>query len=305
MMKEEIRKRAIELGFDACGFAAADPLDDRKDFYNGFLREQRQANMAYLERYASQRLNPELLLEGVKTVISVLVNYYPPSKLTEEDNFIISKYAYGKRYPPFIKAKMEPLAAFIDSLNPEGIKSKIFVDSGPVLEKAWSHLCGIGWQGKNTLLINPRMGSYFFLGIIMTTLELEPDKPEKDHCGNCTKCMDACPTGALDRPYELDISRCISYCTIVKNAEMTEAVRSNLGGRIYGCDICQDVCPFNRFARPTRESHFHPSAELMAMRRNDWLNLTEQKFNELFAGGSIAEKGYERLMRNIHFASEK
>lgn len=304
MLKEEIRNRAIEMGFDACGFAAAAPLDDRKDFYFGFLREQRQANMAYLERYAPQRLNPDLLLPGVKTVVSVLVNYYPPELLPEEDNFVISKYAYGKRYPPFIKIKMEPLAAFIDSFDHAGGSSKIFVDSGPVLEKAWAQRCGIGWQGKNTLLINPKLGSYFFLGIILTTLEIDPDPGEQDHCGNCRKCMEACPTGALDRPYELDIRRCISYCTLVKNAEMIEEVRSKLGGRIYGCDTCQDVCPYNRFAKPTSHAHFHASEELKSLRRSDWMNLTETKFKTLFAGGSIEEKGYEKLMRNIHFATK-
>ncbi len=300
-MKEIIRKRALELGFSACGFAAAGPLDRLRDFYRHFLEEERQATMAYLQRYAPQRLNPELLLKGVKTVIAVLVNYYPPVLLPEEDNFILSKYAPGKRYPPYIKRKMEPLLGMISGLG-ENIHSKSYVDSGPVLEKAWAQRCGVGWQGKHTILINRTGGSYFYIGIILTSLELEPDLPETDHCGSCTRCMVACPTGAIDSPYQLDIRRCITYCTNVKNAPMPEEVRQNLKGRIYGCDICQDACPYNRFAKPTADSHFHHHPGLLNMRKPDWISLSREKFDELFAGTSVEENGYERLMRNISLA---
>ena len=299
MMKEQIRKKALELGFDACGFAPAVPIDNLKEFYDGFLGEHRQATMGYLERYAEQRLDASLLLKGVKTVIAVLMNYNPPQLIPEEDNFIISRYAYGKRYPPFIKPKLSQLAGFVDSIGGAGNTSRVFVDSGPVLEKAWAQRCGTGWQGKHTIVINSSMGSFFFIGIIFSTLEVEPDKPETDHCGNCKRCMEACPTGAIDRPYQLKISRCISYCTLVKDADMPDDVRSKLGKRIFGCDICQNVCPFNRFAKPTTEAHFHPSEALKRMRRNDWINLTEEKFKELFTGSSIGEKGYEWLMRKV------
>ncbi|MCX6284617.1 MAG: tRNA epoxyqueuosine(34) reductase QueG [Bacteroidetes bacterium] len=297
-MKEQIRQQAINLGFSVCGFASAAPLDNLKKFYDGFLGEHRQAAMGYLERYAAQRLDPSLLLSGVKTVIAVLMNYYPPRLIPEEDNFILSKYAPAKRYPPFIKRRLEPLARFIATTGMD-IRSKIYVDSGPVLEKAWAQRCGVGWQGKHTILINPKAGSYFYIGIILTTLDLEPDPAETDHCGSCSRCMDACPTGAIDRPYQLDISRCITYCTSVKNAVMPGEVLRNLKGRIYGCDICQDVCPYNRFATPTLETHFHPHEALFKMRRKDWLDLSREQFDLIFAGTSVEEKGYEHLMRNI------
>ena len=300
-MKEEIRQRALELGFDVCGFAEARPLNDLREFYEHFLEEERQATMAYLQRYAPQRLDPDLLLAGVKTVIAVLINYYPPLLIPEEDNFILSKYAPGKRYPQYIKRKMEPLLGLIASLG-DNVQSKIYVDSGPVLEKAWAQRCGMGWQGKHTIIINPSMGSYFYIGIIHTTLDLEPDPPESDHCGNCTRCMEACPTGALDRSYQLDIRKCITYCTTVKNAFMTGKVRSRLNGRIFGCDICQDACPWNRFSKPTTETWFHPHPDLLKLRKNDWINLSRERFDELFVGTSVEESGYERLMRNIDYA---
>ncbi len=299
LMKEEIRRLALELGFDVCGFAAARPMDHLRDFYGQFINEERQASMAYLKRYTTQRLDPDILLPGVKTVIALLMNYYPPELITEQDNFIISKYAYGKQYPPYIKKKLKPLAEFIDSSGKTTSKSKIFVDSGPVLEKAWAGRCGIGWQGKNTVIINPSRGSFFFIGIILTSLEIEPDAAETDHCGTCTRCMEACPTGAIDRPYQLNIRRCISYCNIVDKGEMADDIRLKLGHRIFGCDICQDVCPYNRFAKPTAEKHFHPSEALKNMRRNDWLSLTEAEFKTLFEESSVSERGYEGLLRNV------
>lgn len=303
-MKELIRKRALELGFTACGFAEARPLDELRDFYRHFLDEGRHANMGYLERYASQRISPDDLLPGVKSVIALLLNYYPPFLVPAEDNFILAKYAAGKRYPPLIKRKAEPLAELIGSLG-DGIRSKIYVDSGPVLEKTWSMRCGIGWIGKHTIVVNPSGGSYFYIGIILTSLQLEPDHAGTDHCGNCSRCMEACPTGAIDRPYQLDIRKCITYCTSVKHAVMPDDVRNNLRDRIYGCDICQDACPYNRFAVPTGETHFHPPRALLSMRKKDWLGLSGEKFNELFAGTSVGEAGYERLIGNIVSARDQ
>jgi epoxyqueuosine reductase len=297
-MKQSILRHALDLGFSSCGFAAAAPLDDLRDFYDHFLDEKRQATMAYLERYRDQRLDPALLLPGAKTVIAVLENYYPPAMQEESDNFIFSRYAYGKRYPPYIKKKLDILADEIRGLS-NGVQTRVFVDSGPVLEKAWAQRAGIGWVGKHTILVNPRGGSFFYVGIILTTLEIEPDPPETDHCGNCRRCVDACPTGALDREYQLNIKDCITYCTSVRNAEMSGHVAKNLRGRVYGCDICQDACPFNRFATPTPDPHYHASPGFLAMKRADWLSLSPEKFEELFKGGSVEESGYERLMRNI------
>ncbi len=301
-MKEQIRKHALQLGFDACGFATVRPLDHLKKFYDQFIKEERQASVGYLKRYAAERLHPDMVLPGGRTVIACLINYYPPELLVEEDNFIISKYAYGNDYPQLIKGKLHQLAAFIDTLTGQAVTSKVFSDSGPVLEKAWAQQCGVGWQGKNTILVNRKGGSFFFIGILLTTLETEPDLPETDHCGNCNKCISACPTGAIDRPYQLDIRKCISYCTLVKNAEMIPEVGSRLGGKIYGCDICQDACPYNRFALPTPETYFHPSDALKKMRKNDWIHLTEEQYELWFSGKALGDIGYQRLMKNIHNA---
>jgi epoxyqueuosine reductase len=226
------------------------------------------------------------------------MNYYPPETIPEEDNFIIARYTYGRSYRKLIRERMESLAAFMKSeFDPHS--SKCFVDSGPVQEKAWAQKCGVGWQGKHTILINRSSGSFNFIGIILTTLDLEADEPEKDQCGNCSLCMDACPTGALNTPYQLQLDRCISYHTIENRGEVPEEVRKNMNDRIYGCEICQDVCPWNRKAIPHNETSFLPKERVMEMRKEDWLNLGEEEFAELFKESEMYRPGLQNLQRNM------
>jgi epoxyqueuosine reductase len=300
---EKIRAKALELGFSFCGFAKATALEKDKEFFEKYLREKRNAGLHYLERDPEKRSDPRLAVEGAQSVIALMLNYYPVEILPEADNFIISKYAYGKDYHIVVKKLANTLIAYMKE-EFGTIQAKPFVDSGQVLEKAWARQCGIGWTGKNTLVINPEKGSFFFIAIILTDLLIEPDQPETDHCGYCHKCMDACPTRAIEFPYQLNPAKCISYLTIEEFADAPEELRSKLKGRIYGCDICQDACPYNRFAVPTTVLDFLPDEKLISFRRNDWLNLTKEQFDEIFKDSPLLRKGYDKLMRNIHNAAD-
>jgi len=300
---EQIRTKARQLGFAHCGFTKAGSLESLRPFYEQFLSERDFSGINYLDRYKEQRLNPDLLLPGVKSVIAVLMSYYPEELLPEENNFIISVYAYGKGYQPIMKEKLSKLTGFISTTFP-GEKSLAYCDSGPVMEKLWAQRCGVGWQGKNTIVINGKEGSFFFIGILLTTLDVEPDPPAVDRCGNCTRCMDACPTGALQIPYRLDINRCISYHTIVNRGDIPDTVREKLTGRIFGCDICQEACPFNRTPKPNTEPAFRILPGLAGIRRTNWLSLTEEEFNRIFRGSEIRHTGYKTIRRNMELAGE-
>ena len=295
---QEIKTAALKLGFSFCGIALAEPLENKRGYYSAFIKEKRHGNFQYLETNLEKRIDPGLILEDAKSVISVLMNYYPPEFLPEEDNNVIAKYAYGKDYHAVLKKKMNDLIDFLNAEYP-GFKAKAFVDSGHVMEKTWAQQAGVGWQGKNTLLINKNSGSFFFIGIIFTNLELDPDQPERDHCGECRRCVEACPTGALFKPYQLDISLCISYHTIENKNDIPAELKDKFKNRIFGCDICQDVCPYNKFASPHNESDFLPSAGLKMMRKDDWINLKEEQFDELFRGSCIERTGYKKLMSTI------
>ena len=299
---EIVIAKAKESGFDFCGIAKAEPLEDHRKFYTEFIRNKRHLSFKYLETNLEKRLDLRNLMVDVRSVITLLVNYYPEKIIPEENNFIISKYAYSNDYPPIIKKRMNELIRFMKQENEE-VKVLPFVDSGQVLEKIWAQRCGTGWQGKNSLLINKTRGSFFFIAIIITNLELEPDQPEQDHCGNCRKCQDACPTGALNQAYHLDISRCISYQTIENKNEIPEELKDKFHDRIYGCDICQDVCPYNSLAVPHQVPEFVTSKMLMKMRKSDWLNLTEDQFNDLFHRSPVLRTGYHKLMSTIRMLS--
>jgi len=300
---EQIRTHALSLGFAHCGIAKAEPLEPVRPFYSEFINQKRYAGMKYLERYTEQRLNPELLLPGARSVIALLMNYSPEEVIPVPDNFIIAKYAYGKDYHPLMKERLKGLAEFLDNSFP-GSRSRFFIDSGPVLEKTWAQRCGVGWQGKHTVVINERDGSFFFIGIILTTLDLEPDEPGRDHCGDCTRCIDACPTGALHTPYQLEITRCLSYHTIENRGEIPDAIRGMFRHRIFGCDICQDACPYNRFAKPQQEEHFRLQPKLGELRKNGWLEMTEEEFDQIFRHSEIKRTGYQTLLRNMELACE-
>jgi epoxyqueuosine reductase len=295
---EIIKTKAKETGFTFCGIAKVQSLDEQRDYYTEFIKEKRHLSLAYLETNLEKRLDPRKIMCDARSVIALLVNYYPGNIIPEENNFVISKYAYGKDYQRLIKKKIDDFVLQIKEENKD-IQTRVFVDSGAVLEKVWAQKCGVGWQGKNTLLINKSAGSFFFIGIILTDIELEPDKPEPDHCRTCTKCQDACPTGALSHPYQLDISRCISFHTIENKKEIPEELKDKFHDRIFGCDICQDVCPYNKFAVPHYEPDFSPAEALKRMRKADWLKLTEDQFNELFHRSPVMRTGYRKLMSTI------
>ncbi|MCX6269489.1 MAG: tRNA epoxyqueuosine(34) reductase QueG [Bacteroidetes bacterium] len=297
-LKQRIKEEALRLGFSFCGVARNDSLDELRPFYSGFIQRNGHAGLKYLETNFEKRLHPELIMEDAKSVIALLLNYFPPEIIPEEDNFIISKYAYGRDYHVIMRNRLNELIQFM-KLSFGDHLAKGFADSGQVLEKAWAQKCGVGWQGKNTLIINPTAGSFYFIGIILTELELEPDLAETDHCGNCTNCVNACPTGALDTPYQLNIPLCISYLTIESRAEIPADLKGKLNDRIYGCDICQDVCPYNRFARPHQIPEFSPSEPLKNLRKKEWIDLTEPDFNRIFADSPVKRVGYRRFKRWI------
>ena len=295
-LKAQIRHEALRQGFSRCGFAGYATLEHLRPFYTDYFQQQRQAGMSYLERYLEKRIDPALVMEGTKTVIALLINYYPPETISSDDNYIIARYAYGADYHDVIRAKLKAVTTFMEQF-PGNVKARGFVDSGVITEKVWAQRCGLGWQGKNTLLISPGGGSFFFIGIILTNLELLPDEPETDHCGTCDKCLKACPTSALDSPYQLNPGRCISYLTIETKEEISPELRTLIGDRVYGCDICQEVCPYNRHTVPHDIREFLPSERLMRMRKPDWESLTETEFDDLFAGSAVKRAGYEKLRR--------
>ncbi len=301
---QKIRSKALELGFTCCGFAKAGTLEKERDFFDSYLREKRNAGLHYLEREPEKRTDPRLVFEGTQTVIGLLLNYFPQEIFPEEDNFILSKYAYGRDYHVVLKERTHLLTRFLKE-EFGSVRSKSYVDSGPVLEKAWARQCGLGWAGKNTLVIRPGKGSFHFIAIILTDMQIEPDQPETDHCGNCRLCLDACPTGALEKPYQLNPSKCLAYLTIDEEGTLPVEMKEQFHYRIYGCDICQDVCPYNRKAVAHTLPDLIPNPVLKSFRKNEWLKLTREQFETLFKDSAIHRIGYERLMRNIRFVSEE
>ena len=301
-LSEKIKKRAFELGFYACGMSKAEALAEEKDVFYDYLSQKRNAGLHYLEKDPEKRMDPRLVMEGTQSVVALLMNYYPPAIIPETDNYIIAKYAYGKDYHTVLIGKLKELGIFMKELGATKIRS--FVDSAPLLEKKWAQRCGLGWIGKNTLLINKSSGSFFVIGVLLTDLSLDYDLPGKNHCGTCDKCIKACPTGALTEANKLDPGRCISYHTLSNKGELPEELRSSFNDRIYGCDICQDVCPFNTFAKPNSLPEFSVHPSLLTMNKNEWKKLTKETFRELFKETPVDQVGYERLMRNIRFVSE-
>ena len=298
-LSQHIITQAEKLGFDACGVAKADFLEDDAEKVEKWLSENCQGEMDYLTRNKEKRYDPRLLNEGTKTVVSVLCNYYPKQILTSDNNYKISKYAYGDDYHEVVKQKLRQLLEKIELLTGKLENTRIFVDSAPVLERAWAVRCGLGFIGKNTCLIHPKKGSFFFIGQLLLPVETEPvGKIIPNHCGRCTRCLDVCPTGALKAPFQLDARKCISYLTIEYKGDLSQT-DANFSDWIYGCDICQDVCPYNRFSLPNCEEKFQPSEKLLALRKTDWQNLDENHFKELFGKSAVKRAGFEGLKRNI------
>jgi epoxyqueuosine reductase len=304
-LKNELQKKSRELGFESIGFSEVTFLKKDAGHLQRWLEKGANAEMQYMENHFEKRTNPALLIENAKTVISLTYNYFPKKSLPVKNNYKISKYAYGKDYHDVLKKKLWQLIYFIREQNPE-IALRAFVDSAPVLDKAWAERSGLGWIGKNTLLIQPQKGSFYFIGEIIMDYPLPPDeKSVPDYCGKCTRCIDACPTAALT-PYHLDANRCISYLTIENKGEIPPQFKGKMEDWIFGCDICQDVCPFNiRFATPHSESAFEPHIDLLKMNKSKWNTLSKEDFDRMFVKSPVKRTKYEGLMRNIKFVKDE
>ena len=300
----QIKEKALELGFAACGIAEAKCLENEREPLQKWLSKGMNGSMGYMANHFEKRLDPQKLVEGAKSVISVLLNYYPSQKQADQAAPVISKYAYGKDYHLTVKEKLNNLLIYIQAqISP--CVGRAFVDSAPVLERQWAMAAGLGWTGKNTLLITQKFGSYVFIGELITNLDLSYDAPfGKDHCGSCTRCIDACPTHAIVAPHRIDARKCISYHTIENKNEMPIEIQPNLHNRIFGCDICQDVCPWNNKLIPNQSIDIKPIDELLNMNKNDWAQLGKAGFSRKFKGSSFERTGYDRIMRNISYLKD-
>lgn len=292
-----IKKKAAELGFLSCGFSRAEFLETEAPRLENWLKNNYQGEMNYMNNHFDMRLDPRLLVPGAKTVISLLLNYFP-EKTQVSDTFKISKYAYGTDYHFVIKDKLKQLLLFIRSEIGD-VNGRAFVDSAPVLDKAWAAKSGLGWVGKNSNLITKSVGSFYFVAELIVDLELPPDTPVTDHCGTCTACIDACPTQAIVAPYVVDGSKCISYFTIELKSHLPIADEVDLDNWAFGCDVCQDVCPWNKFSKPHNELLFTANQKLLEMSKKEWLELTEETFYEIFRKSPLERPGYAGLKRNL------
>ena len=297
-----IKATAQKLGFSFCGVSQAAFLEEEAPRLEAWLKRGFHGKMGYLENFFDKRLDPTLLVPGARSVVSLLYNYFPDKGLSQDSEYKVAKYAYGEDYHFVLKEKLKK---FLDAIR-EGIgevHGRVFVDSAPILERVWAKKSGLGWVGKNSLLLNRESGSFFFLSELILDLELEYDGPAKDYCGTCTACMDACPTDAIPAPYVVDGSKCISYFTIELKEEIPSEVKGKFENWIFGCDICQDVCPWNRFSKPHQEPRFDPSPEFSEMTSSDWQELTEEVFQKTFKNSPLKRAKFEGLKRNIKFVS--
>ncbi|WP_143959583.1 tRNA epoxyqueuosine(34) reductase QueG [Litoribacter populi] len=297
-----IKSLAVELGFDFCGIAKADFLEEEAPKLEEWLSRNYHGKMAYMANHFDKRLDPRLLVDGAKTVVSLIYNYYPPEKLPEgKQDYKLAKYAYGKDYHFVVKDKLKE---FLFSLKEKvgEVDGRAFVDSAPVMERQWAAKSGIGWLGKNSLLLNRKMGSFFFLAELIIDLEASPDMPmAKDFCGSCTKCIDACPTDAITQAGVVDGSKCISYFTIELKDELPSEMKGKFENWMFGCDICQDVCPWNRFSKPHQEPEFLPHPDLKNMTNQDWEEITQETFSKVFQKSAVKRTKLTGLKRNIDF----
>ena len=294
-----IKQEAKRLGFDFCGISKADFLEEEAHRLEAWLKAGMHGKMEYMENHFDKRLNPTLLVEGAKSVISLLYNYYPEQTQNTEAPKI-SKYAYGYDYHEVIKEKLKE---FLNTLKEKigDVNGRAFVDSAPVLDKAWAKKSGLGWIGKNANLINKQSGSFFFIAELIIDLDLEYDGPIQDYCGTCTKCIDACPTEAIVEPFIVDGSKCISYLTIELKDAIPNEFKNKMDNWAFGCDVCQDVCPWNRFSTPHHEAQFNNQTGLLNLNTDEWHELTEETFNKVFKHSAVKRTKYKGLKRNLEF----
>ncbi|WP_044211196.1 tRNA epoxyqueuosine(34) reductase QueG [Flammeovirga sp. OC4] len=299
-----IKEEAQRLGFSECGIAKAGFLEEEADPLEKWLKAGMHGEMGYMANHFDKRLDPTKLVEGAKSVVMLSYNYFPEKDLAQEGNFKVAKYAYGEDYHYVIKRKLKDLVKFINAEIGE-VEGRVFVDSAPVMERAWAKKAGLGWVGKHSLLLNRNMGSFFFLAELIIDLELQEDAPIKDYCGTCTRCIDACPTDAIPEKGIVDGSKCISYLTIELKEQIPTEFQGKMEDWIFGCDICQDVCPWNRFSKPHSTDEFSPHDQLGEMSKNDWKEITEEVFKEIFRKSAVKRTKLEGLKRNISFAQKK
>jgi epoxyqueuosine reductase len=283
----------------SCGISKAGFLEEEAPRLEKWLNENRHGQMQYMENHFDKRLDPTLLVDGAKSVISLLLNYYPEEKQIS-DTYKISKYAYGQDYHSVIKEKLKELLQSIND-NIGEVGGRAFVDSAPVLDKAWAAKSGLGWIGKNSNLLSKKKGSFFFIAELIVDIDLEYDHATTDHCGSCTACLDACPTEAIIAPYVVDGSKCISYFTIELKENIPHEMKGSFNDWAFGCDVCQDVCPWNRFSKPHREPLFSPHPDLLTLTKKDWEEITEDTFRKVFKNSAVKRTKYSGLIRNIEF----
>ncbi len=305
-LQDRIKEWANILGFSGVGFSKIEKLENEARKLESWLNKDMHGTMSYMDNHFDLRIDPSGLLPGAKTLISLSFNYFPDKEDLSTNEFKIARYAYGKDYHKILRKKLKRL---VSQMKEEvgDFSARVFVDSAPIMERVWAEKAGLGWNGKNTLLINPKQGSYFFLAEIICDLDfVESQKAIKDHCGTCTKCIDACPTDAIDKSgYILDASKCISYLTIERKDEIPDEFVDKMNGWIFGCDICQEVCPWNRFSSSHSEESFYPNERLKALEKRDWLEITNEVFDLIFEGSAVRRTKIEGLKRNIAFAERQ
>ena len=297
-----IKSEAKRLGFLSCGISKAEFLEEEAPRLENWLKNNMQGEMAYMENHFDKRLNPTLLVPDSKSVISLLLNYFP-SETQISENYKISKYAYGTDYHFVIKDKLKQLMEFISEEIGE-VHGRAFVDSAPVLDKAWAAKSGLGWVGKHSNLLTKQLGSFYFIAELIIDLDLEYDSPVTDHCGSCTACIDACPTNAIVADRVVDGSKCISYYTIELKNVIPTSEKGKFDDWMFGCDICQDVCPWNRFSKAHSEPLFNPHPELLSMTKKDWEEITETVFQKIFKNSAVKRTKFSGLKRNINFLKD-
>ena len=295
-----IKTEAEKFGFISCGISKAEFLEDQASNLEKWLKKNYNGKMSYMERNFDKRLDPRKLVQDSKSVISLSFNYYTKKKQLDPNSFKVSKYAFGNDYHFVIKNKLNKLLSSLKNKIGD-FNARVFVDSAPVMERAWAERSGLGWIGKNTLMISKKKGSYFFLAEIICDLELDYDIQVMDHCGTCTACIDACPTDAIIKPYVLDSNKCISYLTIELKDSIPKQFENKMQDWIFGCDICQDVCPWNKFSKENEHALFQPSDKFLNMKKNDWIELTEETFKKVFKNSPIKRANFKGLKKNISF----
>ena len=296
-----IKQEAYRLGFDFVGISKAEKMEEESRKLEAWLNQSKHGKMGYMANHFEKRTDPTKLVEGAKSVVSLMYNYYTDKEQSDPQAPKISKYAFGKDYHFVIKDKLRQLLQFIQEEIGE-VSGRCFVDSAPVLERDWARRSGLGWMGKNTMLIHPKAGSYFFLAELIIDLELDYDGPIKDYCGTCTRCIDACPTEAISpEGYIMDGSKCISYFTIELKEALPQSMKGKFENWMFGCDICQEVCPWNRFAKPHQENEFNPHPELLDKSKSEWEELTEEVFRKIFKKSAVKRTKFSGLKRNIEF----